>query len=214
MNARTSAPAALLVLLSVAASIPQHSPAQEAGRRDAPAASPDLAWTHKGVVVFVFEAPPRRAEWEVVVPASPRDVWRAWTEPAELATWAGPAAAVDLRPGGDWHIYFDPTAPEGERGGDASRIVDFVPGRELRLRAGAPREFPTVRREKTDFVVRLEPVGYGHTRILASQSGWKDGDEWDRAFRAITSANAEWLSWLLKRYVEGPIDWDRAGGGQ
>jgi len=169
----------------------------------------DTTWVHKGVHVAVHDGSNRHIEWEVVVPASVEDVWRAWTDPAELSTWAGPAAAVDLRVGGDWHIYFDPDAPPGERGGDASAILGFVPGRELRLAAGAPIEFPTVRRDKTEFIVRLDPVGFGHTRIHAIQTGWKAGDEWDRAFEAMAFANAEWLSWLHQRFTEGPIDWQK-----
>jgi uncharacterized protein YndB with AHSA1/START domain len=169
----------------------------------------DTTWVHKGVHVAVHDGPARYIEWEVVVPASMEEAWRAWTDPAELVTWAGPAAAVDLRLGGDWHIYFNPDAPPGERGGDASAILGFVPGRELRIAAGAPDEFPTVRREKTEFIVRLDPVGLGHTRIHAIQIGWKAGPEWDRAFEAMAFANAEWLSWLHRRFVDGPIDWEQ-----
>lgn len=167
----------------------------------------DTTWVHAGVHVAVFEEAPRRIEWEVVVPGTTEAMWRAWTDAEELATWAGPAAAVDLRPGGDWHVYFDPSAPPGERGGDASAILGYVPGRELRLAAGAPRDFPTVRAEKTEFIVRIEPVGYGHVRMHAVQQGWKQGEEWDRAFAAMAHANAEWLSWLHRRFTDGPLDW-------
>lgn len=169
----------------------------------------DTTWVHKGVHVAVFEAEPRRIEWEVVVPTTMDAMWAAWTEADELATWAGPAAAVDLRPGGDWHIYFNPDAPPGERGGDASRILGYVPGREIRFAAGAPVEFPTVRAEKTEFIVQIEPIGYGHVRVLAIQQGWKQGDEWDRAFDTMAHANAEWLSWLHRRFTEGPLDWEK-----
>jgi uncharacterized protein YndB with AHSA1/START domain len=167
----------------------------------------DTTWIHGGVFVAVFDEDQRRIEWEVIVPTTIGHMWRAWTDPVELATWAGPAAAVDLRPGGDWHIYFDPDAPPGERGGDASSILSFVAENELRLAAGAPLEFPTVRAEKTEFIVRMEPVGDGHVRLHAVQRGWKRGGEWDRAFRAMAHANAEWLNWLHRRFTKGPIDW-------
>ena len=167
----------------------------------------DTTWVHRGVYVAVHEDAPRHIEWEVVVPTTIDRMWKAWTDPEELATWAGPAAAVDLRPGGDWHIYFDPDAPPGERGGDASSVLGFVPGRELRLAAGAPVKFPSVRAERTELIVRIDPVGYGHVRVHAVQLGWKPGDEWDRAYRAMAHANAEWLSWLHRRYTAGPIDW-------
>jgi hypothetical protein len=68
----------------------------------------DTTWVHRGVYVAVHEDAPRRIEWEVVVPTTMDQMRKAWTDADELATWAGPAAAVDLPPGGDWHIYFDP----------------------------------------------------------------------------------------------------------
>ncbi len=44
------------------------------------------------------------------LPASPATVWSAWTDPAQLEQWWGPAGwsttvrALDLRPGGLWHF--------------------------------------------------------------------------------------------------------------
>lgn len=172
----------------------------------------DSTWVHQGVHVQTFDDGNRWIEWELVVPATMEEMWAAWTDPEAIATWAGPAAAVDLRIGGEWHVYFDPDAAPGERGSDANTVLGLVPGRELRIEAGAPREFPTVRAEKTEFIVRLDPVGFGHVRVHVVQAGWKRGDEWDRAFRTMAHANAEWLSWLHRRFTQGPIDWSRKMG--
>lgn len=179
-----------------------------ATRPQTPSASAET-WIHAGVRVSCHPGDPRHLEWELVVPAEIDDVWAAWVEAEALATWGGPGATVDLRPGGDWHVYFYPDAPPGERGGDANVVTSFVPSRELRLRAGAPREFPVVRAEKTDLSVRLDPVGFGHVRVHVMQTGWKQGAEWDRAFTTMAHANAEWLSWLHRRFTVGPMDWDR-----
>ena len=53
-------------------------------------------------------------------------------------------------------------------------------------------------------VVRLDPVWYGPVRVHA---GLEARGEWDRACRAMAHANAEWLSWLHRRYTACPIDW-------
>lgn len=170
---------------------------------------PGGSWTDRAVEVVAMGAPEKSLVWKLEVPATLAEVWRAWTDPAGLAEWAAPAAAVDLRPGGKWEVHFFPDAPEGERGGDANEVVSFVPERELVLRAGAPPEFPTVRREKTTFRVSLTDLGNGRVRVVATQTGWKPGDEWDRAFVALAQANAEWLNWLARRFEEGPIDWSQ-----
>lgn len=191
--------AALLATAFVAA--PAHGAAIQTD------AAADSVWVAGGVAVRMHDGPDRRVEWELFVPASVDAVWRAWTAPQEMVKWAGPAAEVDLRPGGTWEVHFNPERPAGQRGSDANRIVSIVAHRELHIEAGAPLDFPTVRAEKTDFVVRLEPAGFGHTRVVAVQSGWKDGEEWDRAFRYLAGANAEWLGWLEQRFVHGPLEW-------
>jgi uncharacterized protein YndB with AHSA1/START domain len=39
-------------------------------------------------------------EREVTLPATPREVWPALTEPRELSAWFGAAVELDVRPGG------------------------------------------------------------------------------------------------------------------
>ena len=42
----------------------------------------------------------RTVEKVLRIEASPEIVWRYWTDPARMAEWWGPAAALDARPGG------------------------------------------------------------------------------------------------------------------
>lgn len=188
------------------------------GDEDVPAASAqadmpgpevqwDTTWVDRAVTVCRTTGPNRELRWELDIPAPVHDVWRAWTEPDEIATWAAPAAAVDLRPGGSWEAQFFPDRPAGQRGSDVNIILELVPERLLRLEAGAPARFPTVRREKTIFTVTLEPASGGGTHLVATQTRWKEGAEWDEAFEAISHSNAEWLNWLHRRFADGPIDW-------
>lgn len=167
----------------------------------------DSVWTHKGVVVRMEDGPSRALEWELFVAAPVQEVWDAWVEPDGLTTWAGPGAFVDLRVGGAWEVHFEPDRPKGQRGSDANEVVAFEEGRFLHLKAGAPLEFPTIRATKTDFTVALEPAGTGYTRVLVRQLGWQDGEEWDRGFHYLAGANAEWLSWMVRRFVSGPLEW-------
>lgn len=65
----------------------------------------------------------------VILPAGPRSVWRAVTDPAALADWFGARVEWDLRPGG--RASFRPSSGGGDREG----VIDAVePGRTLRFR--------------------------------------------------------------------------------
>ncbi|MEM7417160.1 MAG: SRPBCC domain-containing protein [Gemmatimonadota bacterium] len=192
--------------LSLATTLLAFSPAS---LPELPAAA-DSTWTHKGVVVRMHDGPARSLEWEFFLAAPVDAVWHAWVTPDGLTTWAGPAALVDLRAGGTWEVHFNPDRPAGERGSDANEIVSFEAGRFLHIKAGAPLEFPTIREQKTDFTVTLEALGSEHTRVVVRQGGWLDGDEWDRGYRYLADANAEWLSWMVRRYISGPLEWPSA----
>ncbi|MDX1745861.1 MAG: SRPBCC domain-containing protein [Halobacteriales archaeon] len=179
------------------------------GQSGSSASASDSVFQHRSVVVHVDRQPEKRLAWELVVPASVPEVWNAWTTAEGIATWSAPAGHVELRRGGVWEAYFKPDAPKGQRGSEDNEIVNYVPGRMLFIRAGAPVRFPTVRAEKTSFLLTLTPLGDHHTIIHAVQTGWKEGAEWDEAFEHMAQANAVWLDWLHQRFTTGPIDWSR-----
>ena len=139
---------------------------------------------------------------EITVPASRADVWDAFSTSEGLSTWLAPNSVVDLKPGGDWMVHF----PDGSTGGGT--IVSFVPQKEIVISALAPDKFPTVRAQRTTARFQLEDHGTG-TLVRLTQPGWKDGDEWDRAYEYLTAGNAQLLATLHRRFVSGPIDWSK-----
>jgi uncharacterized protein YndB with AHSA1/START domain len=138
----------------------------------------------------------------VTVPAPRAEVWKAFSTSEGLSSWLAPNAVVDLKPGGDWMVRF----PGGSSAGGT--IVSFVPQREIVISALAPEKFPTVRAQRTTARFELEDHGTG-TLVRLTQTGWKDGDEWDRAYEYLTAGNAELLATLHRRFVSGPIDWSK-----
>ena len=146
--------------------------------------------------------PPQQFVIEVEVPAPIREVWHAFTTSEGLSTWLFPNATVDLKPGGDWLVHF----PGGNTGGGT--IVSFVPERELVISALAPEKFPTVRAQRTRAVFTFEPHGKS-TLVRLTQSGWKSGDEWTKAYEYLLPGNAQLMATLHKRFVEGPVDWGK-----
>jgi uncharacterized protein YndB with AHSA1/START domain len=139
---------------------------------------------------------------EVMVPAPLSAVWEAFTTSAGLSTWLTPGAVVDLKEGGEWTAHF----PGGSTGGGT--ILSFVPEKELVLSALAPDKFPTVRATRTKARFQFEANG-DSTVVRLTQTGWKDGEEWVKAYEYLTVGNAQLLATLHHRFVNGPIDWTK-----
>ncbi len=140
------------------------------------------------------------------VPASLDDVWTAFTTSAGLSTWLTPDATVELRKGGEWTAHF----PGGATGGGT--IVDFKPKTKLVMAAKAPPMFPHVAAERTTATWTFAPVSEKVTRVSLRQTGWKEGEEWDKAFDYLATGNAQLLDTLRRRFESGPIDWKKEWG--
>lgn len=139
---------------------------------------------------------------EVTVPAKIGEVWKAFTTSDGLSTWLTPNAVVDLREGGEWTAKF----PGGSTGGGT--ILSFMPEKELVLSALAPDRFPAVRAARTRAKFSFEAKGDA-TVVRLTQTGWKEGEEWVRAYEYLTVGNAQLLATLHHRFVSGPIDWSK-----
>ena len=151
--------------------------------------------------------PPQQLVIEVEVPAPVQEVWQAFATSEGLSTWLFPGATVDLRPGGDWLVHF----PGGSTGGGT--IVSFVPEKELVVAALAPDKFPHVRADRTRAVFQFVPRG-NSTIVRLTQTGWKSGDEWTRAYEYLAAGNAQLMATLHRRFVDGPTDWKKMMGSE
>jgi uncharacterized protein YndB with AHSA1/START domain len=158
-------------------------------------------------VRVVKQAEPKALIVEVTVPATQAEVWKAFTTSEGLSTWLTPGAVVDLREGGEWTAHY----PGGHTGGGT--IVSFVPMREMTLRAMAPEQFPHVREERTTAKFEFVPQGNA-TLVRLTQTGWKTGEEWDKAYEYLAKGNPELFEQLRRRFVSGPIDWKKEWGMQ
>jgi uncharacterized protein YndB with AHSA1/START domain len=139
---------------------------------------------------------------EITVPAPISEVWKAFATSDGLSTWLTPGAVVDLREGGEWTAHF----PGGSTGGGT--ILSFVPEKELTISALAPDRFPTVRATRTRAKFSFEAKG-DSTIVRLTQTGWKEGEEWAKAYEYLTVGNAQLLATLHHRFVSGPIDWTK-----
>jgi uncharacterized protein YndB with AHSA1/START domain len=155
------------------------------------------------VKVARLEKPEKALKFEVVAPGKLEDVWAAFTTGPGLETWLWSDCTVDLRAGGEWTVHY----PGNKTGGGS--IVTFTPLRSVEMRAMAPEQFPTVRSERTRAIFEFEAVENG-TRVTLTQTGWKQGKEWDDAYDYLAKGNAQLLAQLWYRFAKGPIDWHAA----
>jgi len=156
------------------------------------------------VMPAIAQKPERALVIELTIPASRAEVWKAFATSEGLSTWLAPNATVDLRPGGDWLVHF----PGSTAGGT---ILSFVPEQEIVISALAPDKFPTVRAARTRAAFRFESSG-NNTIVRLTQTGWQDGPEWDRAYEYLAAGNAQLLATLHRRFVDGPLDWQKEFG--
>jgi len=159
-----------------------------------------VACAQNSVEVVKQPAPDKALIFQITIPASRAAVWRAFTTSDGLSTWLTPGAVVELRNGGEWTAHF----PGGKTGGGT--ILSFVPQEELTLSALAPEQFPTVRQQRT--TAKFQFIANGDATIVRLvQTGWRGGEEWDKAYDYLARGNAQLLEMLRRRFTSGPIDW-------
>ncbi|MEK8049363.1 SRPBCC domain-containing protein [Ideonella sp. DXS22W] len=149
----------------------------------------------------------RAIDKEVVVEATPDQVWAAWTTREGIVGFFAPDARVEARVGGPFQIHFDPQAEPGLKGADDARFLALQPPRMLSFDWNAPPSLPQARQQRTLVVVRLAPVDERRTRVTLHHVGWGDGGEWDRAYTYFDTAWGRVLANLQRRFEQGPIDW-------
>jgi uncharacterized protein YndB with AHSA1/START domain len=172
----------------------------------APLLLASVAFAQGPIKVTRIPAPQKALVFEANIPAPLDAVWAAFTTSEGLSTWLTPGATVDLRKGGDWTARF----PGGGTGGGT--ILSFKPKQELVMTAMAPPMFPHVREERTTATWQFHSVDNKTTQVVLKQTGWKEGEEWDKAYEYLADGNAQLLQTLQERFVKGPIDWAKVFG--
>lgn len=155
----------------------------------------------------VVNAIERAVDKEVIVTATPEQVWNAWTTREGITTFFAPDAKIEARVGGAFEIYINPLAEPGMRGADGMRFLALQPPRMLSFDWNAPPHLPQAREQRTFVVVRIHPVSEKETRVTLHHTGWGDGGEWDKAYAYFDRAWGNVLGNLKKRFDSGPVDW-------
>ena len=156
-----------------------------------------------------LESNPRQISKHVLVPASPAQVWDAWTTVEGTKTFFAPDARIDLRPGGAYEMYFDPKQEPGRRGSEGCTVLAVDPGKRLVFNWNFPPSLPAIRNEHTVVEVTILEEA-GKTRVRLMQRGFKSGGDWDKGRAYFDKAWEKVLSRLVQRFESGqPVDFSR-----
>lgn len=161
-----------------------------------------------GLAAWAGGAPPplsqRVLEKEVIVNASPAEVWAAWTTEAGVTKLAAEAARIELRPGGMYEWYFKKDAPEGKRGAEGCTVLSFIPEQMLAFTWNAPPSIPEIRDsgERTQVVVRFDATDDGKTRLRLQQHGFGESEPWQRYFEYFDRAWGFVLGNCVKHFAD------------
>ncbi len=149
----------------------------------------------------------RAIDKEVLVPATPEQVYRAWTTREGIVGFFAPDAEIDATPGGAFHIFINPLAAPGMKGADDIRYMALQPPSMVSFDWNAPPSIPEIRRQRTFVVVRIAPEGERMSRVTLHHTGWGTGGEWDRTYAYFDRAWGNVLANLRKLFETGPVDW-------
>lgn len=151
----------------------------------------------------------KHIDYQIVVPAPVSQVWKAWTTEEGAKSFFAPDCKIDLGVGGAYEMYFDPTAPPGERGGEGLTILAIQPERMLSFTWNSPPSLPEVRGQLTHVTLYFREEEENQTALQFIHDGWGEGGQWDQAFDYFTRAWGEVvLPRLVYRFEVGPVNWD------
>lgn len=156
---------------------------------------------------FVKDPSDKILRKEVIVPASLKEVWDAWTTTEGAKTFFSSEAKVELEVGGPYEIYFLLENPYGLKGSEDCKVLSFLPMGMFSFDWSAPPEFGDLRNRRTQVILQFEEIGPGKVKVRFSQYGWGKGEDWDRLYDYFDKAWSYVLNNLKKRFTEGPIDW-------
>jgi uncharacterized protein YndB with AHSA1/START domain len=164
------------------------------------------------LIVALLASPGAHAEEraivkEVVVKATPEQVWQAWTTVDGIKSFFAPGARIEAKSMGLFEIHMNPYAAAGMKGADDMRYLALQEPRFLSFTWNAPPSLPEARKQRSVVTVRITPVDATTTKVVLNHSAFGEGGEWDKTYDYFNNAWGRVLANLKKRFDEGPIDW-------
>ncbi|MBX2913558.1 MAG: SRPBCC domain-containing protein [Cyclobacteriaceae bacterium] len=150
---------------------------------------------------LTFSQEGRKIELVEDINANVIEVWNDWTTEKGVKSFFAPECDIELKIGGKYECYFTLTNPVGLRGSEDCKVLSYLPYKMLSFQwGGRAGKHPTIRQEKTWVVIEFEKLDENKTRILFTNMGYRDGDEWDDAYNFFTTEWEGVLRQLKEKY--------------
>ena len=143
---------------------------------------------------------------EGLIDAPIHEVWNAFTTTEGLKSWMAPLADIELRVGGKMRVNYNPGRTLGDEKTIENTILSFEPERMLSIQATRPPAgfpFPTAIKDMWT-VLRFEPVGADHTRLIITGMGFGESEESVKMRDFFDKGNAHTLEQLRKKFAGMP----------
>ena len=149
----------------------------------------------------------------VVIPATMKQVWDAFTTTEGAATWVAPIVHVDFRLGGIWESSYNPESKIGDPGNIQMRFVSYRPPHMISMQVvRTPPGFPhaDVLTKEIVTVLEFKELGPKQVEVTESMVGFKPNDQGHETILGFfRQGNTEALTALHKRFADGPIDFKK-----
>lgn len=151
----------------------------------------------------------RSIYFEVVIPASPKEVFRSWTTEAGANQFFGKTANIEPRVGGLYEIKFAGELPDGRAPGTrGTRILQIEEGKSLAFEWQAPFFADELNTTPLPTWVELTFKPHsgqeGATILRLEHHGFGTGDTWDRVLSFFETNWFEVLFSLRTLYEQEP----------
>ena len=133
------------------------------------------------------------------VPATPLQVFEAWTTTAGVNAFFSPSALVEPRAGGRYEMYFVKEAPPGKQGSEGCVIVELDPPRKVAFTWNFPPNIPELRDAHTLVTVEIKPEGK-ETSVSVVHAGFQAGEKWQEGRAYFSKAWRIVLDRLMKHF--------------
>jgi uncharacterized protein YndB with AHSA1/START domain len=118
-----------------------------------------------------------------VTPALPiADVWEGLTKPEHLEKWLAPKVHVEIREGGPFELFWDPTNPH-VNSTEGCTVLRVKEQDEIAFTWKAPPAFDALlnhRHPLPEVQIRISPCPEG-IDVTLEHRGWEAGEEWEEA---------------------------------
>jgi len=142
---------------------------------------------------------------ETIVPAPPKEVWKAFATEEGLKKWSAPVVALDLRTGGTLSTHYDKNAHIGSPGTIRLGIVHYLENELMVYKVNLTESFDAKARAEDhnlQEIIQIVPWTNGTTKVVSSMVGWGTGPEWDKTYGFFAKGNAWCYEQLVKSFSE------------